>query len=78
LNFNIESFNTSGCYNRTDLPPTTYVWYKRVPLGIHSIQKVTKELTKNLNLDGFVSNTSLRRTAQNRLLSSGLPAAIIH
>ena len=40
------------------------VWYKRSPLGVHSIEKTTKLLMKSLAKENeFYSNTSLRRTA---------------
>ena len=77
-----ESHGKSGCdaFYLTPInnKPSDAVWYKASPLGLHSIQQATKSLTTGLNLDTFVSNTSLRRTAQNRLLRSGLPTEVIH
>ena len=52
-------------------------WYKSVPLGLHSIQNTTKNLFKAIDLNGFVSNSSLRRTAQTRLLQGGIRKEII-
>lgn len=52
-------------------------WYKSVPLGLHSIQNTTKDLFKSIDLKGFVSNTSLRRTAQTRLLQGGVQKEVI-
>ena len=52
-------------------------WYKSVPLGLHSIQNTTKNLFKAMDLKGFVSNSSLRRTAQTRLLQGGVQKEII-
>ena len=57
--------------------PKDNKWYKPVPLGIHSIQNATKDLFKFSNVEGFISNSSLRRTAQNRLLQGGLPDTAI-
>lgn len=50
-----------------------------MPLGIHGIENATKELTKNLRVakENFVSNTSLRRTAFNRMLASDIPIEIV-
>lgn len=58
--------------------PKGKMWYKPIPLGLHSIQSTTKQLLKGSNIEGFVSNSSLRRTAQNRLLTAGIPKEIIH
>jgi hypothetical protein len=58
--------------------PKGAVWYKASPLGIHSIEGATKTLTSGMKISSsFVSNTSLRRTAMNRLLQSGLPKEVI-
>lgn len=58
--------------------PKTEVWYKSSPLGIHSIETATKTLVKGLNIAAdFVSNSSLRRTAMNRMIQSGLPKEVI-
>jgi hypothetical protein len=58
--------------------PKTNVWYKSSPLGIHSIQSVTKNLMlQSLHTGDFVSNTSLRRTQQNRLLNGDIRKEII-
>jgi hypothetical protein len=47
----------------------SHVWYKKVAMGIHSIEQVTKNVMKSLEVepDNFYSNTSLRRTAKCRL-----------
>ena len=77
-----ESHGKPGCdafyLTPTNNNPSHVVWYKASPLGLHSIQQATKSLTSCLDLERFVSNTSLRRTAQNRLLKSGSPTEVIH
>ena len=57
--------------------PNGNCWFKASPFGIHSIQRATAVITKSIHIDGFVSNTSLRRTSQNRLLQAGFPSEII-
>lgn len=57
--------------------PKDSKWYKPVPFGVHSIQNATRDLFKFSNIDGFISNSSLRRTAQNRLLQGGVPDSVI-
>ncbi len=52
--------------------PQTDIWYKNVPLGIHSIEKVTKQLMSSISDGKFVSNTSLRRTCKQRLVEAGV------
>lgn len=48
-------------------------------MGVHSIENATKDLTRGLSVcnNHFVSNTSLRRTAMNRLLAAGVPPSVI-
>ena len=55
--------------------PRSIVWYKNSRLGIHSIQQTVRELAKGSPLleEKFVTNTSLRRTARNRLIEAGIP-----
>ena len=57
--------------------PKTKVWYKASPLGVHSIQNVTRSLLSSINESGYFTNTSLRRTSQNRLLQANIPSEII-
>lgn len=58
--------------------PKSDVWYKAQPMGIHTIEKTTKFLMSAIGEDDkFFSNTSLRRTAQTRLVESGIPAMVI-
>jgi hypothetical protein len=59
--------------------PKSDVWYKSQPFGIHSVEKVTKKLMASLGGDGVerYSNSSLRRTCYNRLLTAGVPREMI-
>ena len=57
--------------------PKTNTWFKSSPMGIHSLQSATKRMLSQVD-SGYFTNTSLRRTCQNRLLHSGLPNEIIH
>lgn len=56
---------------------TNNIWYKNQPYGIHSIEKVTRQIMSTIkeNVQSF-TNTSLRRTAQMRLLQSNIPVEI--
>lgn len=62
--------------------PQGNIWYKKSPLGIHSIEKVTKELMKfkmknyESATTSFYSNTSLRRTTKQRLIDAGVSKEI--
>ena len=56
--------------------PKSTVWYKNQPLGIHSIEKVTKTLMKSLGKEGYYTNASLRRTAKTRLVEAGIPREV--
>ncbi len=53
--------------------PKGNVWYKRVPYGVHSIEKAVNKLTNEAGIEGFFTNTSLRRTARTRMMESGIP-----
>lgn len=55
------------------------VWFKKSPMGIHTLEKVTKNVMKNLSSSDqkFYTNTSLRRTAQTRLMKAGMPTEVI-
>ena len=68
--------NSSTSFYLTPLPQSqikTDIWYKRTALGIHSIEKTTKDLMKTIAKEGeFYSNTSLRRTAKCRLVDGGI------
>lgn len=59
--------------------PKTQIWYKCEAMGIHSIEAATKCLAASLGMpeENFVSNTSLRRTAMNRLVTAGIRKDII-
>ena len=68
-----ESHNMKGCssfYLACKPNPSSDVWYKASPLGIHSIESATKTLFAGS--EKFLTNTSLRRTAKNRLVSAGI------
>lgn len=58
------------------------VWYKCIPLGVHSIEKTTSRLmakikTSESSKSVKYSNSSLRRTSQMRLLQAKIPSEII-
>lgn len=64
----------------TPLPTSqmkTEVWFKKSPMGIHTLEKVTKNIMKSLSPQKFFTNTSLRRTAQSRLMKAGVPTEVI-
>lgn len=56
--------------------PKSSTWYKNQPLGIHSIEKVTKSLMTMLGRKGHFTNTSLRRTSKTRLVEAGIPREV--
>ena len=41
-------------------------------MGLHSIEKVTRRLFQTIGEDKFITNSSLRRTAANRLIQGGI------
>jgi hypothetical protein len=49
------------------------IWYKRVPYGVHSIEKVVGRLMQTAGMEGYFTNTSLRRTACTRMMEAGIP-----
>ena len=57
--------------------PQGPIWYKASPLGVHSIETCVKRIMTPLKPDGFISNTSVRRTAKNRMMSYGIPKEVI-
>lgn len=67
----IDSLHLSCIQN-----PEGTVWYKNSPLGIHQIEKVTKELMEKLGKEGYFTNTSLRRSAKTRLVEAGIPREV--
>lgn len=57
--------------------PRGPVWYKNTRLGIHSIQQTVRNLfLHSTSSDMFLTNTSLRRTAKNRLVQAGIPSEV--
>ena len=62
-----------ACINK----PTSSTWYKGQPLGIHQIERVTKNLMSRIGKSGHFTNTSLRRTAKTRLVEAGIPREVI-
>ena len=69
-----KSFYLAAKTNYIDGP----IWYKSSALGIHSIENSTKEVMKQLKNDqgNRYTNSSLRRTAKNRLISGGISAEV--
>ena len=57
--------------------PKPSVWYKETPLGINKVRSVVKDMLKDVGLDGFFSNHSLRRTAATRLFQAGQNVKLI-
>lgn len=71
-----ESNGRKGClaFYLTPLQtPIGNCWYKCVPMGVHSIEKVTKSIMQTAGYDGFYTNTSLRRSAKTRLVKCETP-----
>lgn len=66
-----ESFYLSPITN-----PTSNVWYKCSPLGIHQLEKTTRNILLNAGYQGNYTNTSLRRTAKCRLVEAGIPNSV--
>lgn len=56
--------------------PKCSIWYKNQPLGIHQIERVTKDLMTFSGKDGYYTNTSLRRTAKSRMVEAGIPREV--
>lgn len=56
--------------------PKNDVWYKNVPMGIHTISGTISRLMKGIDDGHFYSNTSLRRTAKTRLVVGGISKEI--
>ena len=73
------STKTTAFYLTPKLRPSNDIWYKDCPYGVHSIEKVVKNLMKKSTVHKsdnpfeIVSNTSLRRTCKMRLLDAGIP-----
>lgn len=58
--------------------PKNNVWYKNLPMGIHTISGTLSRLMNGMPSDDetFYSNTSLRRTAKTRLVMAGISKEI--
>ena len=57
--------------------PRPNIWYNTVPVGINSIRKVVGSLLKDVGLDGYFTNHSLRRTCATRLFQAGEDVKLI-
>ena len=57
--------------------PKGPIWYKAAPLGTHTIEKSVKRLMSSISAEGYISNTSVRRTAKNRMMAAGIPREVI-
>ena len=64
-------------YLRSLEKPNPAQWYGEMPVGRHTLTKVVSELLKNVELDGFFSNHSLRRTSTTHLFQAGIDKKII-
>ena len=51
--------------------PKPYCWYSTTPVGINMIRKVVGTLLKDVGLDGYFTNHSLRCTCATRLFQAG-------
>ena len=52
--------------------PTLYQWYGEQVVGLNSIRKVVSDLLTSANLNGHLTNHSLRCTGTSRLFRSGV------
>ena len=64
-------------YLRSLERPTVNRWYREQVLGINSIRKVIGELLKNVKLDGYFTNHSLRWSGTTRLFQEGVDRKLI-
>ena len=64
-------------YLRSLEKPNPAQWYGEQPVGRHTLSKVVGNLLKNVTLDGFFSNHSLRRMSTTRLFQAGVDRKII-
>ena len=71
-----ESNGKEGCsafYLTPMQAPVSKCWFKACPMGKNTIGSALKRLTSPIcNENDFYSNTSLRRTAKTRIVSSGI------
>ena len=64
-------------YLRSLTRTTPAQWYSNRVMGIHAIRKTVGELLKHVELDGFFSNHSLRRTSTTRLFNAGVDRKLV-
>ena len=57
--------------------PKPHCWYSTCPLGINKVHKVVGNMLKDVGLDGFFTNHSLRRTATTCLFRAGKNVKLI-
>lgn len=62
----------------TPIPkPKGKVWYKKTPIGVHTLEGTIARLCKKAGVSGFKTNHSLRVTAATRLYQEGLDEQLI-
>ena len=52
-------------------------WYGKQVVGLNSIRKVMSDICKKANIEGFITNHSLRRTGTTKLFCNGVDRKLI-
>ena len=64
-------------YLQTLQKPNPRQWYAEQVIGVHTIAKITTELMKQGDIEGYFTNHSLRRTGGTRLFREGVDCKLV-
>ena len=77
----IEMRNTGPLYLSVIDRPKTNVWFKKMPMGVHTINTIVRNMTQNCpplkSINKKITNHSIRKTAVRKLRESGFQKAEI-
>ena len=73
----VKGSNKWNFYLRSIVRTTPAQWYSSRVMGVNAIKKVVGEMLKDVKLDGFFSNHSLRRSGTTRLFQAGVDRKIV-
>ena len=73
-----EAIGSDTPFYLTPIPkPKGKVWFKKTPIGVHTLEKTVSTMCKNAGVSGYKTNHSLRVTTATRLFQSGLDEQLI-
>ena len=70
-------FKKENFYLQSLQKPNPRQWYAEQVIGVHTISKITADLMKKGDIEGYFTNHSLRRTGGTRLFRAGIDRKLV-